>query len=160
MIGSLCLPQSLRDKMTEAPLVMLEEDLDYRINVILKDYVIDLYAYYERYLADNPVDEDVQEFSRPAFEMFSDYLLNSLERVKKRLGGERYQSISKLMSAALNEQQSSGSVAQYKLWIEALLTSYYDPMYEYQLEKKQERVIFRGNSHQILANQNKILDMS
>ncbi len=160
MIGSLCLPQSLRDKMTEAPLVMLEEDLDYRINVILKDYVIDLYVYYERYLADNPVDEDVQEFSRPAFEMFSDYLLNSLERVKKRLGGERYQSISKLMSAALNEQQSSGSVAQYKLWIEALLTSYYDPMYEYQLEKKQERVIFRGNSHQILANQNKILDMS
>ena len=160
MIGSLYLPQSLRDKMMTAPLVMLEEDLDYRINVILKDYVIDLHAYYERYLADNPVQDDDPQFSKPAFEMFSGYLLNSLERVKKRLGGERYQSISKLMSAALNEQQSSGSVAQHKLWIEALLTSYYDPMYEYQLEKKQERVIFRGNSHQILANQNKILDMS
>lgn len=179
MIGSICLPQSLRDKMTEAPLVMLEEDLDYRINVILKDYVIDLYAYYQQFNAEqnnseqyktelyisengnqNNVSSEPSRLSqKSAFEQFSDYLLSSLERVKKRLGNDRYQHINKLMSEALKEQSDSGSLAAHKLWIETLLISYYDPMYEYQLEKKQHRVIFRGNSHQILSNQTKILDM-
>ena len=31
-------------------------------------------------------------------------------------------------------------------WIERLLSWYYDPMYDYQLEKKAERVIFRGDA--------------
>jgi tRNA 2-selenouridine synthase len=164
MIGSICLPQSLRDKMTEAPLVMLEEELDYRINVILKDYVIDLYAYYEQYTSmhekQTGVDPDSSRMSQEiAFEQFSEYLLDSLKRVKKRLGGDRYQHINKLMTEALKEQSDNGSIAAHKLWIETLLTSYYDPMYEYQLEKKQHRVIFRGNSHQILSNQTRILDM-
>ena len=30
-------------------------------------------------------------------------------------------------------------------WIERLLDWYYDPMYDYQLERKNERVIFRGD---------------
>ncbi len=162
MIGSLCIPQSLMDKMSQSPLVMLEEPLDYRVNIILKDYVIDLLDYYQNYVRINNDQENngsEQHLEQAAFEQFSNYLLDSLERVKKRLGGERYQGIRKLMASALNEQRENGTLVLHKLWIESLLTSYYDPMYEYQLEKKQNRVIFRGNSHQIKSSQGKILDM-
>ena len=30
-------------------------------------------------------------------------------------------------------------------WIQSLLSWYYDPMYDYQLEKKEARIIFRGD---------------
>lgn len=150
MIGRISLPLSLQQKMKQSHLVVLEEDLQYRINITLKDYVIDLENYYNNYC--NSAEDD-------AFKLFAEYLMASLERIKKRLGGERYQKISQQMTTALEEHQSSGQVDLHRIWIESLLSLYYDPMYDYQLENKQNKVIFRGNSHQILANQKKILDM-
>ena len=35
-------------------------------------------------------------------------------------------------------------------WIRYLLKNYYDPMYEYQLNKKLHRVIFRGDKYEFL----------
>jgi tRNA 2-selenouridine synthase len=152
LIGSLSIPQTLRQRMMQSPLVMLEEPLEFRISVILKDYVIDLLEFYNTYYSKlDDADDHV------AFHYFSTYLLASLERVKKRLGGVRYEQIRKQMEAALRVQQQAGAVEEHRQWIESLLTGYYDPMYDYQLEKKQHRVIFRGNSHQIMANQKKIL---
>ena len=160
LIGSLSIPQDLQEKMKMSPLVMLEEDLSFRINVILKDYVIDLENYYQNYCQSQwPVDSSEPYNKIIGFEQFSIYLLASLERVKKRLGGERFKLIYQQMQSALDEQRSSGKLDLHRQWIESLLSCYYDPMYEYQLEKKQHRVIFQGNSHQILANQKKILDM-
>ncbi len=155
LIGSLTLPLSLQQKMQESSLVILEEDLQYRINITLRDYVIDLREYYINYCHEvmpEATDND-------AFELFAQYLLDSLQRIKKRLGGERYQKINQQLQAALDEQKASGQVDMHRIWIESLLTLYYDPMYDYQLEKKLDRVIFRGSSHQILANQKKILDL-
>jgi tRNA 2-selenouridine synthase len=156
LIGGIVLPQSLQQKMKQSSLVMLDEDISYRINITLKDYVIDLYAYYQRYCQEYKGETNTVEI---AFEQFSDYLLASLARIKKRLGGERFQKINAQMQEALAEQQASGAIESHKIWIESLLTSYYDPMYDYQLEKKQARLIFTGNAHEILANQKKILDM-
>jgi len=153
LIGSRVLPQSLQEKMKQAPLVMLEEDISYRIGVTLKDYVIDLEVYYTNYYSQPDTEACVNPFT-----MFAEYLLASLDRIQKRLGGERYQKIRSLMSDALNEHQSTGEVDAHRRWIELLLTSYYDPMYEYQLEKKQHQIIFCGNSHQILARQNNLLN--
>ncbi|MCU7836038.1 MAG: tRNA 2-selenouridine(34) synthase MnmH [gamma proteobacterium symbiont of Taylorina sp.] len=153
LIGSRVLPQSLQDKMKQAPLVMLEEDISYRIGVTLKDYVIDLEAYYINYCSHLYSDESVDPFA-----MFADYLLSSLDRIQKRLGGERYQKIRLLMTAALNDHKATKLVDSHRQWIELLLTSYYDPMYEYQLEKKQNQIIFRGNFHQILASQNALIN--
>jgi len=153
LIGSLSIPQSLQAKMKQSALVMLEEEMPFRVNVILKDYVIDLEEYYRNFYQSKGV--EVIE----AFDKFADYLLASLERVKKRLGNERYEKINLQMKRALNEHKQSGNVDLHRQWIQSLLSDYYDPMYEYQLEKKQNRVIFRGNSHQILANQKKILDL-
>jgi len=156
LIGSLVLPQSLQQKMKESPLVMLEEELQYRVNITLKDYVIDLETHYQNY---QHLTGDTDEQSNP-FEKFSEYLLASLDRIKKRLGGERHQEIRAIMLQALEEQAATKNLERHRQWIEILLSSYYDPMYDYQLEKKQNRIVFRGNSHQILANQKKILDMA
>ncbi|MCK5648418.1 MAG: tRNA 2-selenouridine(34) synthase MnmH [Gammaproteobacteria bacterium] len=150
LIGGIFLPVSLQKKMQQSNLVILEEELQYRINITLKDYVIDLENYYNNYY---PATKD------NAFKLFAEYLLASLERIKKRLGGERFQTISRQMHEALEEHRNSGQLDLHRIWIESLLTLYYDPMYDYQLEKKHLRVIFRGNSHQILANQKKNLDM-
>ena len=153
-IGSLCLPESLRNKMQQAPLVLLEEDLQYRINITLKDYVIDLETYYRDYYCDSYQ----QSESEQAFELFATYLSESLARIKKRLGGERYQKINQQLQDALIEHKASGDIAGHRIWIESLLTMYYDPMYDYQLEKKQQQIIFRGSSHQIIANQTRLVD--
>lgn len=161
LIGSLSLPLSLQKKMKESPLVLLEEDLEYRISITLKDYVIDLERYYRNYTKqrDMQTSNDNTLESDAPFKQFSSYLLDSLARIKKRLGGERYQKIEQQMQDALQEQKNSGNIDLHRIWIESLLTSYYDPMYEYQLENKQQQFVFRGNSHQILANQKKILDL-
>lgn len=161
LIGSLSLPLSLQKKMKESPLILLEEDLQYRISITLKDYVIDLERYYRNYYKQRDMqtsNDNTLESDEP-FKQFSSYLLDSLARIKKRLGGERYQKVEQQMQDALQEQKNSGNIDLHRIWIESLLTSYYDPMYEYQLENKQQQFVFRGNSHQILANQKKILDL-
>lgn len=161
LIGSLSLPLSLQKKMKASPLVLLEEDLQYRISITLKDYVIDLEKYYRNYYQQRDMqasNDNTLESDEP-FKQFSSYLLDSLARIKKRLGGERYQKVEQQMQDALQEQKNSGNIDLHRIWIESLLTSYYDPMYEYQLENKQQQFVFCGNSHQILANQKKILDL-
>lgn len=35
--------------------------------------------------------------------------------------------------------------------IESLLVDYYDPMYNYQIEQKKQRIIFRGNYEEITS---------
>ena len=159
LIGSRVLPLSLQEKMKQAPLVMLDEDISYRIGVTLKDYVIDLEIYYQNYCADRESSHANDDKSE-SFKLFSEYLLSSLDRIKKRLGGECYQKIHALMTEALAEHQAHRDIEGHRQWIEALLTSYYDPMYEYQLEKKQSQIIFTGNSHQILANQNALISQN
>jgi tRNA 2-selenouridine synthase len=41
---------------------------------------------------------------------------------------------------------SAGDPEQHKEWISLLLTDYYDPMYTYQLSKKEDRMIFKGDT--------------
>ncbi len=152
MIGSVTLPLSLQQKMQKSKLVILEEPLQYRINITLKDYVIDLEAYYQNYhrtQSGSPEHKSEENTTDQAFNAFAEYLLASLQRIQKRLGGERYQKIHQQLQEALNEHKASGEVESHRIWIESLLTQYYDPMYDYQLDKKLDRVVFRGDSSQI-----------
>jgi tRNA 2-selenouridine synthase len=36
-------------------------------------------------------------------------------------------------------------------WLKPLLSEYYDPMYQYQLGLKAERIVFQGNNAECLA---------
>lgn len=68
-------------------------------------------------------------------------LLSALERIQNRLGGLRYRNLRQKMEFAFD---SAEPVHHYR-WIEELLATYYDPMYDYQLEKKRHRVKFQAN---------------
>ena len=142
MVGSCSIPLELYQAMLRAPLVWLEEDLSERVSRILRDYVVDMHAEHALLYPDQP---------EQAFSAFTEYLLGSLLRIRKRLGGERHQRLDELMRQALAAQQRSGDVELHRAWIEGLLNEYYDPMYAYQRSAKEERVVFSGNQQAVVA---------
>lgn len=138
-IGSLSLPKEFHDKMGDSPIAMLEETLEARIETIYKDYI------YSNY-------KDFQNQDREAAQQnFSDFLLGSLQRIQKRLGGEKFTQLHAIMNEALTHTDPGESESLHKLWIQHLLCDYYDPMYEYQMNKKLNRVVYRGNRDEFLA---------
>jgi tRNA 2-selenouridine synthase len=132
VVGSCALPLPLYQGMQQYPMVWLEDSFEDRVQRILRDYVVDLSA----------------EFSavhgEQGFALFSERLLESLNNVQKRLGGERHRRMLLLMEDALAEQGRSGAVDLHRGWIEGLLREYYDPMYVFQREKKGARIEFAG----------------
>ena len=68
-------------------------------------------------------------------------LLNALKRIQKRLGRERYTDVKTQLERAIEQRSESLHLD----WIASLFKWYYDPMYEYQLNGKLDRVVFRGN---------------
>jgi tRNA 2-selenouridine synthase len=134
-IGSISLPLELHRAMSVAPIVRVEESLDFRVETILNDYIVSNLTDFRRL---DPVQGD---------SLFSESLLASLDRIKKRLGGERHLAVRDIMSAALT---SNNDHDQHRAWIRGLLVDYYDPMYEYQMTKKAQRVVFKGDSDTFL----------
>ena len=134
-IGSISLPLELHRAMRVAPIVRVEESLDFRVETILNDYIVSNLTDFRRL---DPVQGD---------SLFSESLLASLDRIKKRLGGERHSALRDIMSAALT---SNNDHDQHRAWIRGLLVDYYDPMYEYQMTKKAQRVVFKGDSDTFL----------
>ena len=138
-IGSLSLPHPLYDSMRQAPLALIRAPLEARTNTILNDYIC----------------ENLREFQRLdpelGFVQFSQYLLGSLARIQRRLGGDRYQEVVGDMQEALRVQSHSGSTEAHAMWIVKLLQHYYDPMYAYQLSKRQAVTVFEGRPDEFLA---------
>lgn len=141
MVGSCSIPFELFQSMLSAPLVWLEEELPARVSRILRDYVSDMYVEHAALYPDEP---------EQAFAAFSEYLLGSLMRIRKRLGGERHQRLDELMRQALEFQQRTGDIDLHRAWIEGLLNEYYDPMYAYQRSAKEERVVFSGDQRAVV----------
>ncbi|WP_250656673.1 tRNA 2-selenouridine(34) synthase MnmH [Alkalimarinus coralli] len=139
LIGRNAVPLEFRDKTTMSDIVVLEAPLNERIDIVLQDYVIDMAQAYQSEAGESE-----------GFARFSEYLLNSILRIRKRLGGEQTQQLETVIRSALKEQQQQGSLERHREWIQALLTNYYDPMYDFQLSKKSERIIFRGDKNSIL----------
>ncbi|MBL4580665.1 MAG: tRNA 2-selenouridine(34) synthase MnmH [Gammaproteobacteria bacterium] len=138
-IGSMSVPKEFHDKMTASPIAMLEESMKVRVETIYKDYIYSNFQDFQNADADT------------ARENFSEFLLGSLERIKRRLGAEKHAELHTTMEQALGHNDPAESEALHRQWIERLLCDYYDPMYEYQMSKKLDRVIYRGNREEFLA---------
>jgi tRNA 2-selenouridine synthase len=54
------------------------------------------------------------------------------------------------VESALTSYQSSKTFDEFLPIVESLLVDYYDPMYNYQIQKKLDRVVFKGSSTEIL----------
>jgi len=133
-VGILSIPLPLVNKLKQSPIVLLKEPLEYRINVIYQDYI--------EGIKNNAI---AMHGENEGQAYFSNYMLSALERIQKRLGNERYTSMSLLLKQAIDNHDKN----KYYDWIEQLMTGYYDPMYQYQLSQKQDRVIFEGTRPEV-----------
>jgi hypothetical protein len=55
------------------------------------------------------------------------------------------------MEEAIDRQITSNDVSGHGAWIIELQQKYYDPMYEYQLQSKKQRIVFHGDYQQVLV---------
>ncbi|HPQ94884.1 MAG TPA: tRNA 2-selenouridine(34) synthase MnmH, partial [Thiolinea sp.] len=139
--GSVHLPPALLEAMHKAPLVVLDTPDAERLEISFQEYVLDMTAAYGA----------VSGSREAGLQAYGNYLLTSLGKIRKRLGEVRYQQVRGLMEQALAEQVRTGSPDHHRDWVAFILFDYYDPMYDYQLKGKQERIRFQGDAPAVRA---------
>ena len=125
-IGSVSIPSAWFELMRASPIALVKVDLEDRVAQIKAEYVDNAILEYGDYsVAVQQLHERYQESAR---------------KIAKRLGATNLTSLQVLMEEAFLEKR------EHNDWIEHLLSNYYDPMYEYQLKRKKERIVFSGDS--------------
>nr|WP_284047206.1 tRNA 2-selenouridine(34) synthase MnmH [Guyparkeria hydrothermalis] len=135
MVGARQVPPTLFERMRTSPLVVIERPLDERVEQSLKDYIIDLEAGYRRVLATD---------AAGASERVRAHILGAIDRVAKRLGGVRHARVRGMAAEALDAWYERDDVQGLRDLIRVMLVEYYDPMYDYQLAGKRDRIVFSG----------------
>ncbi len=138
-IGRSIMPEGFNKKMAQSPYVFLERAMEQRVAIIREDYITQSWPLYQ------------QQYQETANKKFSSFVLDNLERIKKRLGGMHYQKINTSFTLALEHLFVTGESNLFEEGIHLLLLEYYDPMYQYQLRNKQFDVLFRGTEPEVLA---------
>jgi tRNA 2-selenouridine synthase len=138
-IGSRRLPDIVAQTMRQSPLIILEAGTDERVANIYEEYITQALAEHQAMLGETS-----------GFDTWAKGLLTALEKIQRRLGGLHYTAIKSLMEYAITMHRNSAEPEHHKAWIRSLLTEYYDPMYDYQLGRKTERVVFRGEQDDVL----------
>ena len=138
-VGTVHIPQCVQDKTSQTELILLEASVAERLEVSMDAYVI------------NMQQDFITQDTTNGFDNFSNYWLNSLEKIQRRLGLERYKSLLQLVNSALVKYKEQGDPEGFYPVVEELLVGYYDPMYDYQIQKKMDRVVFKGNANEVLT---------
>jgi len=138
-VGRLYLPEKLAQSLAEAPLVILETPMEERVAITFDEYVLRAQAEYE------------SAGIGQSLETWRNDIQSAIDRIRRRLGGERHKEVSRMLQSAFEEQKRSGSAAAHMAWIGYLLENYYDPMYDYQIRKNEPRVVFRGDAEAVKA---------
>ncbi len=139
-VGRLYLPQPTHAALYDgAQLLILETPFEERVAITLDEYVVQAQA---RWLARDP---------EQGLEKWRADILDSMQRIRRRLGGVRHQHLLSLFERAWAAQQRSGQPEAHRSWVAYLLTEYYDPMYDYQLSRKPQPVACRGDAATLLS---------
>ena len=135
-VGANSIPKSIFENYREgAKRVILETDIDTRVEITYDEYVTRaLTSYEEHYGTENALD------------MWFKDVHASLERIQKRLGLEIYKQMNELFLSAHNNSQPQ----KHKEWIKPLMQKYYDPMYDYQIAKNPSPIAFKGSKSEVL----------
>ncbi len=122
-LGRLAIPEAMVMRMRRSDVVVLELPRSSRIENILADYIT------------APIEAGEMG------DALSVRYREGLARLRKRLGGKRWSELDALIETGF----ASADLEAHRAWIGGLLDVYYDPMYDYQIEKKGERVVFSGD---------------
>ena len=137
-IGRIYIPKPLFTHLKKGELVILNTPMQERVEIIFDEYVTEALQKYSLHYGE----EGMKEW----FEHANDALV----RIKKRVGYERYIKMHTTFIDAYAVHQRTGETSSHKVWIEMLLREYYDPMYDYQIEKGDIPIAFEGNYDEVL----------
>lgn len=126
LIGYRSLPKSLFQKMAQAPRIFIDCPLEQRVLHIITDYIVD------------PLKKDSS-----ASEPLRSYFLESLFRIKKRLGGALFQELTSLVDHAFTK--NAHQVSHHLQWVTLLLERYYDKSYDHSFSRLEPQIVFRGS---------------
>ena len=140
IIGSVSVPLAINQAMQQAPIAIVDDPLDVRLERLLDDYVVRMQR-----------DFCAEYGEQDGWERFAQYLERGMFSIRKRLGYQRYEELLLVQQQAVKAMQSNGDVSGHYDWLSLLLEQYYDPMYTYQLGKKADRIVFRGEYADVKA---------
>lgn len=140
IIGSVSVPLAINGAMQHAPIAIVDDPQDVRLERLLDDYVVRMQR-----------DFVAQYGEEQGWVRFAEYLARGMFSIRKRLGFERYEELLQVQQAAVQTMQNTGSLDSHEGWLKPLLDQYYDPMYTYQLSKKADRIVFRGEYAEVKA---------
>lgn len=134
IIGSNNLPLPIFNRMQQAPVAVIDDPFEVRLARLQHEYIDRMRLEFEQVYG-----------AELGWQKYDEYLHHGLFAIRRRLGMERFQQLTQRLEWALQSQYASGNSDGHQEWLVSLLQHYYDPMYHYQLEKKSQRIVFRGN---------------
>ena len=137
-IGKAFIPKIVYNNFMQGELILLETPIDKRAEITYEEYVILALQEYEKLYAEK------------ALEIWAENVKAGLLRIQKRLGNEFYKQLIALFEKAYTQHGQAQAKSLYIEWITLLLERYYDPMYDYQIQKSPIPIIFRGDEQAIL----------
>ncbi|MEQ1722582.1 MAG: tRNA 2-selenouridine(34) synthase MnmH [Pseudobdellovibrio sp.] len=129
-IGRCAIPKIFFDKMRSSSVIFVQEPIEQRVKNIFKDYILD---------------SAIGRKEVGALEVFAKYK-NSVKAITRKLGGLRAQELLEILEKCEKEYTEQAKLTSNNEWIEKLLTYYYDPLYTSSLERRQVRIVFKGNT--------------
>ncbi len=122
MIGQLCVPLSLRQRISSGKVVRIRMEAGERAGRIYREYLL------------GPIAQGVHP------EQLASHYQQALRRIERRLGGLATAETAKKMSEAFH----LSSEEAHREWIADLLALYYDKAYEYSFRKLPRETVFEG----------------
>lgn len=135
MIGTCHIPETFFLSMRNAPVILIQEPLQNRIEHIFFDYI------------SSKIIPGKTSFSQTQIILNS--YKQSIQKIQKKLGGVRASELLDDLNACEQTYGENQSLDKNKIWIEKLLIWYYDPMYVGSLEKRNPLIQFQGTKSAI-----------
>jgi tRNA 2-selenouridine synthase len=136
LIGRIHIPKVLQKAMERAPILLLQASIEDRAARLYQDYVEQSLRHYSNGTED-------------PYAKLHESVLDSLQRIQKRLGGLKFQLMVKLLSGAIGSLRDQNDKTGFYELIEMLLTDYYDGLYAHYQNKSEPRVVSRGDWSEI-----------
>lgn len=126
LIGQRLVPPLLLQSIRRAEHVRIDEPLESRVELILEEYVVSPTGHWA-------IQQDFEQaVSRRGAE-----LLDALDRIRNRLGGQRHAELRAQLEDSLLVQARTGRADPHRGWITRLLLEYYDPLYAHAMQRQQ-----------------------
>jgi len=137
-IGRAFIPKEVYTNLMDGEMIILERPIAQRIDVSYDEYVIKAQEDYIATYGGEGIPKWVEDVSK------------GLSKIKKRLGDENYTNINIIFTDASNTDDKALKEKMYKKFIGELLEKYYDPMYQFQIDKTTIPLLFKGSEEEII----------